>query len=169
MSTGSDYPALTTTSRATVWLRRVAVHLGAMHLSGALLVLTFLVPPEWMLDAYGAAPADDPTADVPPVMILLGALFGCVTFHVVVQIPSGLLGSWLGRGGVLVSYAVAVAVAGVLTLVFLWGVVGVADVAELTSLWLDYMARGALALAGYVGLASALRPRPARPSPGVEG
>ena len=147
----------------------MAVHLGAMHLSGALLVLTFLVPPGWVLDAYGAAPADDPTADVPPVMILLGALFGCVTFHVVVQIPSGLLGSWLGRGGVLVSYAVAVVVAAALTLVFLWGVVGVADVAELTSLWLDYMARGGLALAGYIGLTSAFRPRPARPFLGVEG
>lgn len=153
-----------------MWLRRVAVHLGAMHLSGALLVLTFLVPPGWVLDAYGAAPADDPTADVPPVMILLGALFECVSFHVVVQIPSGLLGSWLGRrGGALVSYAVAVVMAAALTLVFLWGVVRVADVAELTSLWLDYMARGALALAGYVGLTSALRPRPPRPSPGVEG
>ncbi|MFI5520407.1 hypothetical protein [Streptomyces platensis] len=151
------------------WLRRMAVHLGAMHLSGALLVLTLLVPPEWVLDAYGAAPVDDPTADVPPVMILLGALFGCVTFHVVVQIPAGLLGSRLGRrGGALVSYAVAVAVAGALTLVFLWGVVGVPDAAELTSLWLDCMARGALALAGYIGLTSALRPRPARPSPAVE-
>lgn len=159
-----------TARRTTVWLRRVAVHLGAMHLSGALLVLTFLVAPGWVLDAYGAAPADDPTADLPPVMILLGALFGCVTFHVVVQIPAGLLGSWLGRrGGVLVSYAVAVAAAGALTLVFLWGVVGVADVAELTALWLDYMARAAVALAGYVGLTSALRPRPARPFPGVEG
>lgn len=153
-----------------LWLRRMAVHLGAMHLSGALLLLTFLVPPGWVLDAYGAAPADDPTADVPPVMILLGALFGCVAFHVVVQIPSGLLGSWLGRrGGVLVGYPVAVAVAGALTLVFLWGVVEVADAAELASLWLDYMARGAVDLAGYIGLTSALWPRPARPFHDVEG
>ncbi|MGA5560478.1 hypothetical protein ACPCUV_04745 [Streptomyces platensis] len=169
MSTGSGRPALTP-SRSMMWLRRIAVHLGAMHLSGALLVLTLLVPPGWALDAYGAAPADDPTADVPPVMILLGALFGCAAFHVVVQIPAGLLGSWLGRrGGALVRYAVAVAVAGALALVFLRGVVGVADVAELTSLWLDCTARGALALAGYIGLTSALRPRPARPFPGVEG
>ncbi|MFF9781981.1 hypothetical protein [Streptomyces nigrescens] len=146
----------------------MAVHLGAMHLSGVLLVLTFVVPPAWVLDAYGAAPVDDPTADVPPVTILLAALLGCVTFHLVVQIPAGLLGSWLGRrSGVLVSYAVAMTVAGVLTLVFLRGVVGVADVAELTSLWLDYMARGALALAGYVGLTSALWPRPARLFPDV--
>ncbi|WP_235467864.1 hypothetical protein [Streptomyces platensis] len=169
MSTGSGHPALTP-SRSMMWLRRMAVHLGAMHLSGALLVLTLLVPPGWVLDAYGAAPAGDPTADVPPVMILLGALFGGVAFHVVVQIPAGLLGSWLGRrGGALVSYAVAVAVAGALTLVFLRGVVGVADVAELTSLWLDHMARGAWALAGYIGLVAALRSRPARPLPGVEG
>ncbi|MFD5394940.1 hypothetical protein ACFWJW_12020 [Streptomyces sp. NPDC127097] len=169
MSTGSDHPALTA-GRSMLWLRRMAVHLGAMHLSGALLVLTLLVPPGWALDTYGAAPPGDPTADVPPVMILLGALFGCVTFHVVVQIPSGLLGSWLGRrGGVLASYAVAVAVAGALTPVFLWGVVGVADAAELGSLWLDHMARGALGLAGYIGLTSALWPRSARPLPGVEG
>jgi hypothetical protein len=128
------------------------------------------VPPGWVLDAYGAAPPGDPPADVPPVMILLGALFGCVTFHVVVQIPSGLLGSWLGtRGGVLVGYPVAVAVAGALTLVFLWGVVEVADAAELASLWLDYMARGAVGLAGYIGLTSAPWPRPARPVHGVEG
>ncbi|WP_435601934.1 hypothetical protein [Streptomyces sp. bgisy130] len=169
MSTGSDHPALTT-GRSMMWLRRIAVHLGAMHLSGALLVLTLLVPPGWVLDAYGAAPPDDPTADVPPVMILLGALFGCVTFHVAVQIPSGLLGSWLGgSGGALVSYAIAMAVAGVLTLVFLWGVVGVADLAEFTSLWLDYMARGAVGLAGYIGLTSSLGRRSAHPIPGVEG
>ncbi|MGW2387993.1 hypothetical protein ACWCYK_00670 [Streptomyces lydicamycinicus] len=67
------------------------------------------------------------------------------------------------------SYAVAVAVAGVLTLVFLWGVVGVADAVELGSSWLDYMARGAVDLAGYIGLTSALWPRPARPFHDVEG
>ncbi|MGA5633255.1 hypothetical protein [Streptomyces lydicamycinicus] len=56
-----------------------------------------------------------------------------------------------------------------LTLVFLWGVVGVADAVELGSLWLDYMARGAVDLAGYIGLTSALWPRPARPFHDVEG
>ncbi|MGW8552462.1 hypothetical protein [Streptomyces tubercidicus] len=140
----------------------MAVHLGAMHLSGALLALTFLVPPAWALDAYGAAPAGDPTADVPPFMIFLAALLACVTFHVMVQIPSGLLGSWLGRNrGALVSYAFALTVAGTLTLAFLWGVLRVGNLAELTDLWADFMARGSWALAGYVGLAS-LWARPAR-------
>ncbi|MDX5565477.1 hypothetical protein PYK79_22290 [Streptomyces sp. ID05-04B] len=47
-------------------LRRAAVHLAAMHLSGAMLLLTFLVPPAWALDAYAAAPVDNPSADGVP-------------------------------------------------------------------------------------------------------
>ncbi|MEU8680071.1 hypothetical protein [Streptomyces sp. NPDC048611] len=126
-----------------------------MHLSGALLALTFLVPPAWALDTYGAAPADDPSADVPPFMILFAALFSCVTFHVLVQIPSGLLGSRLGRNrGALATYAFTLAVAGTLTLAFLWSVERVNNTAELLSLWRDFMARGSLALAGYVWLTS---------------
>ncbi|GDY76149.1 hypothetical protein SAV31267_056340 [Streptomyces avermitilis] len=98
-----------------------------MHLSGALLLLTFLVPPVWVLDAYGAAPANDPSADVPPFMIFLAVVFGCVSFHMVVQIPSGLLGTWLGRNRTAsVSYVLVLVVASVLTTVLLWGALGLA-------------------------------------------
>jgi drug/metabolite transporter (DMT)-like permease len=48
-----------------------------MHLSGALLLLTFLVPPGWALDAYGAAPAGDPSADA-PFVIILAVVFGSI-------------------------------------------------------------------------------------------
>ena len=156
-------------SRTKIVLRRVAVHLGAMHLSGALLLLTLLVPPAWALDAYGVAPADNPSADVPPFLILLAALIGFMGFHVVVQIPSGLLGTCLGRKRrFLVSYAFVMAVAGGLTVVFLWGVLGVGRAAEFWPLWADCMARGSVALAGYVWL-SRLWARPARgPQLGLE-
>jgi hypothetical protein len=87
-----------------------------MHLSGTLLLLTFLVLPAWALDAYGAAPADDPSVDVPPFMISMALAVGCVIFHVAVQIPSGLPGTWLGRNRTAAaSYVRVPAVAGVLT------------------------------------------------------
>ncbi|MHA5051540.1 hypothetical protein [Streptomyces sp. SD15] len=147
-------------------LRRAAVHLAAMHLSGALLLLTFLVPPVWVLDAYGVAPAHDPSADVPPFMILLAAVFGCVSFHVAVQIPSGLLGTWLGRNRAAgVSYVLVLAVAGVLTIVLLWGVLGAGSVAHILPLWADFMARGSLAMAAYVWLSRRLRTRQRTRSP----
>ncbi|MGJ5833178.1 hypothetical protein [Streptomyces ossamyceticus] len=46
-----------------------------MHLSGTL--LSFLVLPAWALDAYGAAPADAPSADVPPFMIFMALALQC--------------------------------------------------------------------------------------------
>ncbi|MFJ4282798.1 hypothetical protein [Streptomyces massasporeus] len=99
-------------------------HLAAMHLSGAVLLLTFLLPPAWALDAYGAAPARDPSADVPPFMIFLTVALACVGYHVAVQIPSGLLGTWLGgrNRGAGVVYAYVLAVAAVLTAALSWGV-----------------------------------------------
>lgn len=141
-------------------LRRAAVHLAAMHLSGTLLLLTFLVPPVWVLDAYGAARANDPSADVPPFMIFLAVVFGCVSFHVAVQIPAGLLGSWLGRNRTAgVSYVLVLAVAGVLTTVLLWGAPGASRAAQIIPLWADFMARGSLTMAAYVWLSRRLRRR----------
>jgi hypothetical protein len=140
-----------------------------MHLSGALLLLTYLVPPIWVLDSYGAAPANDPSADVPPFMILLAIVFGCVSFHVAVQIPSGLLGTWLGRNRTAgVSYVLVPAVAGALTFVLLWGVLKVGRVAQMLCLWADFMARGSLAMAAYVWLSRRLLTRPVRRPEGLE-
>ncbi|GAX49856.1 hypothetical protein [Streptomyces olivochromogenes] len=127
-------------------VRQVALHLGAMHLSGVILLCSFLIPPAWALDAYGAAPVSDPSADVPPFAILASMLFACVAFHVLVQIPSGLLGTWLGRNhSGLIGYASALVVAGVLTAL----VLRVALHSEDVSLWADLMARGSVGLAGY--------------------
>lgn len=147
--------------RTRTVFRRAAVHLAAVHLSGALLLLTFLVPPAWALDAYGAAPVDDPSADVPPFVIVAAVVFGCVIFHVSVQIPSGLLGTWLGRNRTAgVTYALVLAVAGVLTAVLLWGVLEAGSAAQILPLWTDFMARGSLAMAAYVWLSRRLQTRP---------
>ena len=132
-------------------------HLAAMHLSGAVLLLTFLVPPAWALDAYGAAPAHDPSADVPPFMIFLAVALCCVSYHVAVQIPSGLLGTWLGRNrGAGVMYACVLAVAGVLTAALSWGVLETDRLAEILPVWADLMARGSLGMAAYVWLSRRL-------------
>ncbi|MFI1360727.1 hypothetical protein ACH4TV_45235 [Streptomyces sp. NPDC020898] len=132
-----------------------------MHLSGALLLLTFLVPPVWVLDAYGAAPASDPSADTPLFVILLAVVFGCVSFHVAVQIPAGLLGTWLGRNRTAgVGYVLVLAVAGVLTAGLLWGALGAGRAAQILPLWADFMARGSLAMAAYVWLSRRLRTWP---------
>ncbi|GGT01531.1 hypothetical protein GCM10010254_22280 [Streptomyces chromofuscus] len=144
-------------------LRGAAAHLAAMHLSGVLLVLTFLVPPSWVLDAYGAAPSHDPSADVPPFMLHLAVVFSCLSFHVVVQIPSGLLGTWLGRNRTAgICYVFVLTVASVLTVVLVRGVLEVGSVADLLPLWGDFMARGSLALAAYVWLSRPLRTWPVR-------
>ncbi|MEF9904805.1 hypothetical protein [Streptomyces sp. P9-A2] len=151
-------------------LRSAAAHLAAMHLSGVLLLLTFLVPPAWALDAYGAVPDHDLSADVPPFVIFLVVMFSGVSFHVVVQIPSGLLGTWLGRNRTAgVCYVGVLAVAGVLTIVLLWGVLGAGSVAQALPLWADFMARGSLALAAYVWLSRRLRAWPVRLCPRVSG
>lgn len=157
-----DHEATSITSRTSV-LRRVAAHLAAMHLSGTLLLLTFLVLPAWALDAYGAAPADDPSADVPPFMIFMALAVGCVIFHVAVQIPSGLLGTWLGRNRTAAArYVLVPTVAGVLTFVLLWAVLNVGPVTQVLPLWADFMARGSVAMASYVWLTHRLLTGPAR-------
>ncbi|GAB2457981.1 hypothetical protein [Streptomyces incanus] len=121
-----------------------------MHLSGAILLFTYVIPPAWALDAYGAAPAGDPSADIPPFVIFAELLVHCVGFHVLVQIPSGLLGTRLGldHGG-LITYASALAIAGVLTAAALLMAPRMGDVGELMQVWADFMVRGSLGLAGY--------------------
>ncbi|MFI1419936.1 hypothetical protein ACH4VX_18465 [Streptomyces sp. NPDC020731] len=128
-----------------------------MHVSGALLLLTFLVPPFWMVDAGYASPAGDPTGDA-PFLLLFAVPLICAGFHVAVQIPAGLLGVRLGRRRTtLFRYGSAVAVAGVLSSLLLWAAGrGVGPV------WADAMVRGALGLAGYMWVVRARPgPRPA--------
>ncbi|NEC85651.1 hypothetical protein G3I71_07375 [Streptomyces sp. SID12501] len=82
-----------------------------------------------------------------------------------VQIPSGLLGTWLGRNRTAgVSYVLVLAVAGVLTAVVLWGALGAGHAAQILPLWADFMARGSLAMAAYVWLSRRLRTGPAQRS-----
>jgi hypothetical protein len=84
-------------------------------------------------------------------MILAALLFACVGFHVVVQIPSGLLGTWLGRNrGGLVTYAIALVIAGTLTALVLGAVLHVKSARAFMGLWADFMVRGSLGLVGYV-------------------
>ncbi|MFH8614914.1 hypothetical protein ACH4E8_07530 [Streptomyces sp. NPDC017979] len=79
-----------------------------------------MVPPSWLLDAGYANAPGDPTADA-PFALLLAAPLACALFHVAVQIPAGLLGTWLGRGGTaLAKYVSAVMVAGALSLLVFW-------------------------------------------------
>ena len=131
-----------------------------MHLSGAILLLTFLVPPFWMLDAGYTTPTGDPTADA-PFLLLLAVPSACVVFHVLVQIPAGLLGAWLGRSRTTAArYGSAVGVAGVLSLLLFWSVGGNAW-GSIVPAWADAMARGSLGLAGYIWVVRAL-PGPAR-------
>ncbi|WP_330173591.1 hypothetical protein OG875_08370 [Streptomyces sp. NBC_01498] len=126
-----------------------------MHLSGAVFVLTFLVPPAWVWDVVDAAyatPPDDPTADAPFLALVVPLVI--VTFHVAVQIPAGLLGSWLGRRRTtLAGYGSAVVVAGVLSLLPLWG-----QGWDTFWIWLDFVARGAIGLGAYLWV---VRARPA--------
>ncbi|KUN57158.1 hypothetical protein AQJ43_04770 [Streptomyces avermitilis] len=78
----------------------------------------------------------------------------------VVQIPSGLLGTWLGRNRTAsVSYVLVLVVASVLTTVLLWGALGAGSAAQILPLWADFMARGSLAMAAYVWLSRHLRTR----------
>lgn len=141
-----------TASRPTPWR-----HLGAMHLSGAVLLFTFVLPPMWLVDAYYAAPPDDPTAGSPLALLFIPPLVVC--FHVLVQIPAGLLGSWLGRGRTApVRYGGAVVVAGVLTLLLLWNLEdGGWD--GVLPMWGDAVARAALGLGAYLWV---VRPRAER-------
>ncbi|MFD5031410.1 hypothetical protein ACFWM0_13490 [Streptomyces sp. NPDC058405] len=120
-----------------------------MHLSGAMLLLTFLVPPLWMLDAAYATPPGDPTADSPLVLLLVVPM-ACASFHVMVQIPAGLLGVWLGRRRTtLVKYGSAVVVASALSLLLFWSL-GWNAWGSILPAWADAMVRGSIGLAGYM-------------------
>jgi hypothetical protein len=122
-----------------------------MHLSGAILLFTYVIPPSWALDAYGTAPAGDPSADVPPFVFAAGVLACCLAFHVLVHIPSGLLGTRLAHHhGAPTAYASALAIAGVLTASALLLALRGEGAGELAHAWADFMARGSLGLAGYV-------------------
>lgn len=121
-----------------------------------MLLLTFFVPPSWMLDAGYATPPGDPTADAPSTLLLAVPLV-CASFHVAVQIPAGLLGTWLGRNRTTtVRYTGAVVVAGVLSALFLrslgWDTWG-----GILPAWADAMVRGSIGLAAYMWV---MRARP---------
>ncbi|CAL9522545.1 hypothetical protein SUDANB176_03881 [Streptomyces sp. enrichment culture] len=84
-------------------------------------------------------------------MVWAVLLLHCAGFHLLVQIPSGLLGTRLGRGrGGLVAHASAPAVAGLLTASALRTILRPEDAGEFLSSWTDFMARGSLGLAGCV-------------------
>ncbi|MBQ0985006.1 hypothetical protein KBZ10_10850 [Streptomyces sp. F63] len=124
-------------------------HLGAMHLSGVLLLLTFLVPPFWMLDAADTTPPGDPTADS-PFILLFAVPAACAMFHVLVQIPAGLLGARPGGNRTAPArYGSALAAAGVLSWLLLRGL-GWDAGNGIVPVWADAMVRGSLGLAGYV-------------------
>lgn len=150
-------------------VQHTAAHLTAMHLSGALLLLTFLMPLTWIPDApdapntpYASSPGG-PTTEAPGLALaLLMVVFACMGFHVLVQIPSGLLGTWIARDHTArVGYALALVSAGVLTAALLCGVTGDEQDAEILPLWTEFMARVSLPLASYVWLSRRLGTRPA--------
>ncbi|MFJ4007103.1 hypothetical protein ACIPWL_27125 [Streptomyces sp. NPDC090023] len=119
--------------------RPVLRHLGAMHLSGCVLLCSFLVPPAWLAEMAYATPPDDPTADA-PFMVLLVVPLLVLALHVAVQIPAGLLSAWLGRG-TWGRYRVSVAIAAAFTMLLFWGHTG---------MWLDALARTALGVYAWV-------------------
>ncbi|MFE0689425.1 hypothetical protein ACFV0Z_14900 [Streptomyces xiamenensis] len=119
---------------------RVGVHLLAMHVSGFVLLATFLFPPSWAVEAY-AGP------DVTPAVVILAVLLGLTICHVAVQLPSALLGTLKHRRAPARAYGTALATAGVLVALLVWMIGGTwAD-------WLDLTVRLALSLACYVALA----------------
>ncbi|MGW7293106.1 hypothetical protein ACWGIB_12075 [Streptomyces xiamenensis] len=119
---------------------RAGAHLLAMHVSGFVLLLSFLLPPAWAVDAY-AVP------DVVPALVIGAVLFGLTVCHVAVQLPAALLGTLRHRGAPARAYGTALAAAGVLVALMVWMLGGTwGD-------WLDLMVRLALSLACYVALA----------------
>ncbi|MFE2021499.1 hypothetical protein ACFW9O_26010 [Streptomyces sp. NPDC059499] len=131
-------------------------------MSGGVLLLTFVVPPLWMLDVAYTTPPGDPTADA-PLAFLLAVPLACAGFHVTVQIPAGLLGAWLGRSrSTLVKFGSAVAVAGALSLLVFWSL-GWNTWGSILPPWADAMVRGSIALAGYMWV---MRAQPGSVPPG---
>ncbi|CAL9498291.1 hypothetical protein [Streptomyces sp. enrichment culture] len=88
-----------------------------------------------------------------------------MSFHVLVQIPSGLLSTLLSRHRtVRADYVLALALAGALTTVLLGVVLGSAEAAlRAWPLWAELMARAALSLAVYVWLHHRLHTPPPTP------
>ncbi|MFK4112146.1 hypothetical protein [Streptomyces sp. NPDC002176] len=119
--------------------RPVLRHIGAMHLSGFVLLCSFVVMPSWLVEAAYATPPDDPTADAPFMALLVVPLL-VLGLHIAVQIPAGLMGAWLGRG-TWGRYRVSFAIAAAFTMLLFWGDTG---------MWLDALARTALGLGAYV-------------------
>ncbi|AKG43846.1 hypothetical protein SXIM_24620 [Streptomyces xiamenensis] len=120
--------------------KRVLLHLLAMHVSGFVLLASFLVlPPAWETQAYGVID--------PPALVILAGIAMVVICHVTVQLPAALLGTLVHRRAAGRAYATTMAAAGVLAALLTWSFAGTwAD-------WLDIVLRLALSLACYVALA----------------
>lgn len=115
-----------------------------MHLSGAILLVAYLIPLAWPLGSSDDASGDDVFV-VPAVR-----LFICLVFHVCVQIPSGLLGAMLSRersGST--AYASTLAIAGAITALLLLEL-RLEDAGDYVRMWAFLMVRGVLPLAAYV-------------------
>ncbi|MEU6008354.1 hypothetical protein [Streptomyces sp. NPDC047453] len=138
-------------------------HLAAVHLSGLLLLCTFLVPPAWLLDAAYATPPGDATADAPFALLFAAPLF-CVALHLLVQIPAGLLGVRAGDGrSSWVRYGCALLAAVPTSLLLCLVLVGESPAHALPA-WGDAVVRVAIGLLGHVWVvrASAARPHATR-------
>jgi hypothetical protein len=102
-----------------------------------------------MLDAGYATTPSDATADA-PYALLLAVPLACAGFHVMVQIPAGLLGAWLGRSRTtVVKYGIAVIGASALSLLLFWSL-GWKAWGSILPAWADAMVRGSIGLAGYM-------------------
>ncbi|MBB1253113.1 hypothetical protein H3146_06975 [Streptomyces sp. OF3] len=122
-----------------------------MHVSGGLLLLTFLIPPVWLLDAVGAVSPDNPSADWPSFLLPLVLLFSIAVFHALVQIPAGLVGSWLmARRSALTGYLGALMLAAILAVPTLVFVMGTGTGRDALIMWADYTGRCALSLTVYL-------------------
>ncbi|MBB1246774.1 hypothetical protein GL263_24950 [Streptomyces durbertensis] len=147
----------------TDWNERIAAHVNAMHLSGGLFLLTFLIPPMWLLDAVRALSPDDPSADWPSFLWPVLLLVSIAVFHACVQIPAGVVGSWLMAGrSALTGYLGALLLAGVLAVPTLVWVMGVRSGTETLVMWADYTGRCAPSLGVYLWFVRRCERRQAR-------
>ncbi|MBV2355961.1 hypothetical protein KUM39_16525 [Streptomyces sp. J2-1] len=130
--------------------RPVLRHLGAMHVSGAVLLAGFLVPPVWLTDTAYATPPGAPTTDAPYVLLFAVPVL-CLALHVLVQIPAGLLATRLGRGRApWARYAVGAGCAGALALLLVGVLTRPGDLAAGVSVWADAAVRTGLGTAAYL-------------------
>jgi hypothetical protein len=85
-----------------------------------------------------------------PFVLLFTVPLACASFHVLVQIPAGFLGAWLGRSRTTpVRYGSAVAVASALSLLLFWSL-GWNSWGSILPAWADAMVRGSLGLVAYM-------------------